>query len=381
LSEKNSVGSTSVDITDLEEFYEKLNDKYGEGMSLSNNYNKYEQEYQFTEGLTDPENITGGYLIERNHDFYDEVNGFKTRQGVAFNVKSPEWSSDRAMAYISEYYQEFEDAVYAVVDGKYTGYNEATGLYYYDYADKESLVRAFILNQFARNPDGFVSSTYFYKDVDGKLVCGPIWDQDITFGTGWSAIIGSHTIQYHYLEEALIKIPDFKEAVIEYYNENVLPLLEELIENGGVIDGYYDKLAGSAEMNYLLWPYIRVGDPDHDQHLWEGVDYEYVVEDLKTWITERIDVLNEQWGVIEDVEEIEYILGDVDDDGEITTSDASRILRYIVGYEDAGIIIEYGDVDEDGKITTSDASSILRWIVGYDDGYDIGETRRMPVAP
>jgi hypothetical protein len=68
-----------------------------------------------------------------------------------------------------------------------------------------------------------------------------------------------------------------------------------------------------------------------------------------------------------------YILGDVDGDKEITTSDASAILRYIVGYVDTGINILYGDVDDDEKITTSDASGILRHIVGYTDNPDIGK--------
>ncbi|MFR6425368.1 MAG: hypothetical protein ACLUNO_07330 [Oscillospiraceae bacterium] len=36
------------------------------------------------------------------------------------NVKSPEYCGKDAMAYISEYYQEFEDAVYAQdADGNY----------------------------------------------------------------------------------------------------------------------------------------------------------------------------------------------------------------------------------------------------------------------
>lgn len=35
--------------------------------------------------------------------------------------------------------------------------------------------------------------------------------------------------------------------------------------------------------------------------------------------------------------------------------------------------ILYGDVDGDEKITTSDASAILRYIVGYTDNPDIGQ--------
>jgi len=71
--------------------------------------------------------------------------------------------------------------------------------------------------------------------------------------------------------------------------------------------------------------------------------------------------------------EEEHILGDVDGDGKITTSDASGILRYIVGYVDDNVDMAYGDVDNDDKITTSDASGILRYIVGYTDNPNIGK--------
>ena len=67
------------------------------------------------------------------------------------------------------------------------------------------------------------------------------------------------------------------------------------------------------------------------------------------------------------------IQGDVDGDRAITTSDASAILRFIVGYSDANIEIQYGDVDGDEEITTSDASAVLRYIVGYKDNPDIGQ--------
>ena len=217
LSEKNSVGETSVAITDMEQAYEQLNEGYGTDMTTALAENSYGQQYQYTKDLTEPENITGGYLIELNHDMWDEASGFKTRQGVAFNVKSPEWCGDSAMKYISEYYQAFEDAVYATDDtGAYTGYNTGTGKYFYDYVDMDSLVKVFLLQELSLNCDGFISSVYFYKDADGKMFAGPIWDQDMTFGTGWSKTNAADIEDYHYLAKALIQIPAFKTAVVDY---------------------------------------------------------------------------------------------------------------------------------------------------------------------
>ena len=64
VSEKNSVNKTGVNITDMEGAYEKLNPGYGENASTALAENKYGQTYQYTTGLTEPENITGGYLLE-----------------------------------------------------------------------------------------------------------------------------------------------------------------------------------------------------------------------------------------------------------------------------------------------------------------------------
>jgi len=222
----------------------------------------------------------------------DEASGFHTSRDVAFNVKSPEWAGEEAMAYISEYYQAFEDAVYATdANGNYTGYNADTGKYYYEYCDLESLIKVFLLQELALNPDGFISSVYFYKDADGIMYAGPIWDQDMTLGTGWSKYISPSIIDYHYLAKALVKIPHFKTAAEEYFAYYFVPQVEELISAGGEVDTNIQKLAPNAAMNYVLWPCVRVGDPANEKHLWDGVDYASVTADMQTWLRQRMVVM------------------------------------------------------------------------------------------
>lgn len=298
LSEKNSVGETGINISDMEEAYKTLNPTYGENMTAAEDTNKYEQKIVYTEGLTDVDNITGGYLLELNGSSIDEANGFYTRKEKGFNVKSPEYLSKTSMQYISEYYQEFEDAVYAKDEnGNYTGYNAETGKYYYDYCDKESLVQAVLLQQLALNPDGFMSSVYFYKDADGKMYTGPIWDHEMTLGTGFSVKIDPSVVTYHYLEEALVNIPDFKEALEKYYEESFKDGLNNLIKEGGKTEVYYDRLKDSVKMNYLLWPYVEIGSPKVDGHLWaEGTDYDDVIADMNEWLATRVAKLDYLYG-------------------------------------------------------------------------------------
>lgn len=59
------------------------------------------------------------------------------------------------------------------------------------------------------------------------------------------------------------------------------------------------------------------------------------------------------------------ILGDVDNDGFINSTDARLVLQYVVGKVDAAELnLDTADVDGDGKVTTTDARMILQWSVG-----------------
>ena len=359
LSEKNAVKDTGINITDLEAAYKDQNPEYGTNMTTATGTNAYGGSYTYTTGLTDPTDITGGYLLELNHDAPDEVNGFVTKKGKGVNVKSPEWCGDAAMEYISEYYQAFENAVYAMDEnGNYTGIND-DGKHYYEYVDRDSLVKIFLLQELALSPDGFISSLYFYKDANGIMYAGPIWDQDMTLGTGWTKYISPDTTDYHYLAEALIQIPDFREAVIAYYNETFAPQANALIAEDGMIYGYADRLTDSAEMNFVLWPYIRVGDPNNAEHIWKNTTYASVLADMQNWLTQRIAKLDVTFA------ETVFVTGDVNGDGVVNSDDAVCILRYLAGY-DVDVKIENGNVNGDGVVNSDDAVCILRNLAGLD---------------
>lgn len=362
LSEKNSVGATSVAITDMEQAYEQLNTGYGTDMTTALAENSYGQQYQYTKDLKEPENITGGYLIELNHDMWDEVSGFKTRQGVAFNVKSPEWCGEAAMKYISEYYQAFEDAVYATDDtGAYTGYNASTGKYFYEYVDMDSLVKVFLLQELALNCDGFISSVYFYKDADGIMYAGPIWDQDMTFGTGWNKTNGAEIVDYHYLAKALIQIPAFEAAVKEYYTNTFASEVRDLLGSNGTIARQCALLKDNAAMNYTIWDYIRIGNPEMEGHIWPGASYQGVVDEMTTWIENRLANMDSRFNLQSTV------AGDVNGDGEVDVADAIALLRYLAGYGDESTIPANGDFNGDGEVDVADAIALLRYLAGYTD--------------
>ena len=216
------------------------------------------------------------------------------------NVKSPEWAGKDAMEYISEFFQEFEDAVYATDPaGNYTGYNAKTGKYYYDYVDKDSLVKTFLLKELAQNPDDFIFSTFLYKDRGSdKLFFGPIWDQEMIFGTGWGQQFSSTESIKPYLVIALLQIPDFRDAVMEYYQSTFSAEAGKLLGEEGILAKNTALVRDSVLADHALWPFVKIGNPRMEGRLWEeSTTYQDVVEDMLTWVEERIGFLDRLYGL------------------------------------------------------------------------------------
>ena len=357
LSEKNDISKTSVNINDLEKQYELLNKDYGTGMVTAEGKNSVGNTVRYTTNVQDPwaaKDSTGGYLLEMNYHTMEEASCFMTSQGYAINVKSPEWCGKGAMDYISKFYQGFEDAVYA---SDASGRN-SEGKYYYDYVDLDSLVRTFVLQELAKNCDGFRYSQFFYF-TNGKLYAGPVWDQEMTFGSGWSGYSKPDSMEYFDLGEALIRIPHFKAAVRAYYStfRKAASGLE------GRVKAQYTALCDSAAMNYTLWPYIRVGDPEAAGHIWQGASYGSVINDLQSWIAKRLSKLDEVYAGIPEVTR-----GDVNGDGEVDMMDVRKICEHIVGVTTlTDTQLKAADVNADGEVDMMDVRWICEYIVGIRD--------------
>ncbi len=55
---------------------------------------------------------------------------------------------------------------------------------YQKYIDVGSFIDHMIVNELSRGMDAYVRSAHFHKDRDGKILAGPLWDFDLTFGVG-----------------------------------------------------------------------------------------------------------------------------------------------------------------------------------------------------
>lgn len=126
-----------------------------------------------------PKDITGGYLLEADvADYAEDESRFVSDRTLKMTLKRARYSSKEQMDYIADYWQEFENALFAQ-----DGYNEL-GKHYSEYIDMESFAMQWLIYEIAQE-ESLSSSIYFYKESDvsgdGLLhACFP-WDMEHSY--------------------------------------------------------------------------------------------------------------------------------------------------------------------------------------------------------
>lgn len=265
----------------------------------------------------DPEDITGGYLMEMEiADRYpDEISGFVTNGGQPVIFKNPEYATESEIKYISGVYQAFEDAVMSE-DG-----TNADGEYYTNLCDVETFYLFYAINEWASNMDCGLTSTYMYKpEGDDKIYAGPVWDFDIAFGNNGG---GRYGCDYTNPEEftvcfgrqykntifksqdidavptlfnALCQKQDFVAGVKNSWDSKLAPIIEVI--NDMYIPYYADKIEGSAVANAIRWNIYGTTDVAKIKEEFKA-DVEYVQD----YASVRAEFLTENFGTIQVQEE------------------------------------------------------------------------------
>ena len=267
LTEKVDIGENRVDIYDLEGETEDVNDKDLDEYPLAGKQNSRDfGSIKYANIPNNPKEITGGYLLEleKIYRYVNEASGFITNIGQPVVVKTPEYASKAQVEYISRYYQEFEDALYSA-----TGYN-SKGKHYSDYIEVDSLARMYIIYEFTSNFDGCSSSFYLWKDVDGKLTAGPLWDFDLSLGHVQpndlinhvanmgdpnllyvqTCFIGNHAENKKALLAQAFSHNDFQTRVEELWEEEFETYFSFFYDN---IETFRNQAQSSVVMNSIRW--------------------------------------------------------------------------------------------------------------------------------
>ncbi len=266
LCEKVSISSERINIVELEKLNDELNPTYSETpvKVIGGIPNTIITEYSYIDGVVNPTDITGGYLVELDNNYWQsELCYFITENGSHYVVKSPEYASKEQVKYIATIFGEMEEAIMSS-----DGYNRL-GKHYSEYVDVNSLAYAYIVAELGRNYDAGSSSMYFYKDADkngvfSKIVKGPLWDCDNTLGNihknGASNPEG-YWARARSIWGGLTKHDEFN-ALVASELARVYDLIFDMIDIGGFVYREVEFIGQSIHMersrwnssNYSKWP-------------------------------------------------------------------------------------------------------------------------------
>lgn len=179
--------------------------------------------------------------------------------------------------------------------------------------DMDTFVNYYILMEFFGINDAFQNSTYFYRDVRGKLSIGPVWDYNNAFDNFLLPIPSEEfLLSQRGWFASLMQDEEFVERVISRYRQLRRGILSEerLLSYEKEIEEW---LGSAVDRNFEVWGYTF--DPEQlsryerrrldlysSDNLWEAnpSSYEEAVEwmmeyivDRGKWMDEHIDSLRQ----------------------------------------------------------------------------------------
>ena len=163
--------------------------------------------------------------------------------------------------------------------------------------------------------------SYGYSSLGREIVLmldGEVPEYEFVLESGSCTTDDVAKILRKYHPEAVVYVKGDVGAFIQWYYDNII----EIAEKAGVVGGFsYGYAQMGREITLIL-------------------DGEYA----------------------ELPPDPEYVLGDVDGNGEVTNSDVLMIFRYIYNSEMYPLDVTVGDVNRDGEVTNSDVLMIFRYI-------------------
>ena len=246
--------------------------------------------------------VTGGYIFKidkftgsdsREWDSPYKMNG-KT---IPIQIEKPKIDevTEEQFQYAKQFITSFENNLSSTqFQDSTTGYRK--------YIHDDSFVDYLLTTEISHNVDGYRLSAFFYKDrdsKDGKIVMGPIWDYNLTYGNanycngnsyqGWAYSFGTicsgDQYQIPFWWNRLLSDRRFANNVRIKYQT----LRKGLLQTARVhtyIDSVANVLNESQARNFQQWPILGV-------YVWPngyvGQTYQQEVDYLKTWVKNRLE--------------------------------------------------------------------------------------------
>lgn len=226
---------------------------------------------------TDPEAITGGWLVEI--DNYDTDPHVSITEGngarIVFTYKTPEELSPEQESYLREQMLAINRAIYS---------SDKTSSEWEQLVDIDALARYYIVQEIMDDCESFHGSCYIYRDKgkDKKWIFGPVWDFGNAYQRGASTrfIWDRPAFNQTWIGE-IYKFPRFQERVKEIWKEfctSGYPGLHDFI------DAEAARITAAAESSHSRWP--QYGNSDIANS----------AAKIKSLMDFKINWLGKQWG-------------------------------------------------------------------------------------
>lgn len=286
LCEKAEVDKNRLDITDLDAANEKVNTK--EVVESAETVEIENGKYRACPELENPDDITGGYLVESitEEEYASVLSGFRTNGGYYFKITSPQKATLEQVKYICGLFDAFEAAIETE-----DGINPESGKHYTEYIDLESWIEKYLIDEVFHDPDAQVASLFFYKDADSAdthIFAGPVWDYDRAIGSYGEnnyelddpTKIGIYGI---YVPQILKKDVNAKELLKEKLQKIFIPYIENELNQD--VTEYQVLLEASCFCDKKRWP----------QNYGYYSDLDSSMEYIKYFMHQKKRVLENTW--------------------------------------------------------------------------------------
>lgn len=207
---------------------------------------------------------------------------YTLRQGVYQDIIFPneEDLTEAQKSWIEDDISQWEKSLFS--------YDYDTSSYgYWTTLDVDSFLDMYVLNEFVINDDFGAYSTYFYKDVRGKVMLGPPWDYDNAFD---NYMLKTEKDGFYIVERSwfymLFKDEEFCQRAINRYRELRQGVLsEDYIMS--LIDETLAYLGPAIDRNWIAWGYTFQSDVYLLPADRRPASFEEAVSDLKSFIHDR----------------------------------------------------------------------------------------------
>jgi len=252
------------------------------------------------------QDVTGGYIIKV--DYWDNSDSWQSNFSpigfpgldihYVYYYPKPDVIVLEQQTYIQNFMDEFETALYAAnFDDPNFGYRR--------YISVPTFIDYLIINELARNVDGYKKSRFLYKDKDHadgtyrKLKAGPVWDFDWALKDMWSGAEDGSGFMYPEVDQdvnapgwyiRLLQDTLFANEVRCRYDDLRRNILSEAYMHNK-IDSIAAVVNESQDWHYLTWGHMGAATGTGEVQA-PSQTYAEEVQRLKDWLTRRVNWLD-----------------------------------------------------------------------------------------